>query len=59
MSLWKVPDQETQRLMTTFYEGRSKGLGCSEALRAAQMELRKDRPQPYFWGAFICQGEPG
>ena len=39
------------------YEALS-NLGPSEALRAAQMELRKDRPQPYFWGAFICQGDP-
>jgi CHAT domain-containing protein len=59
MSLWKVPDEETQRLMQTFYEGLSKGQGRSEALREAQKKLRAENPRPRYWGAFICQGEPG
>ncbi|APR85582.1 kinesin light chain-like protein [Minicystis rosea] len=59
MSLWKVPDVETQRLMVGFYERVLAGMPCAEALREARLALRKERPDPYFWGAFICHGDPG
>src|SRR2546428_2997055 len=29
------------------------------ALREAQLALKKRGLQPYYWGAFICQGNPG
>ena len=29
-----------------------------EALRQAQLNLKKQYPDPYYWGAFICQGDP-
>jgi CHAT domain-containing protein len=35
MSLWKVPDQETRRLMVAFYEGLKSGQSREEALRTA------------------------
>ncbi|MFM7904213.1 MAG: CHAT domain-containing protein [Microcystis sp.] len=57
MSLWKVPDQQTQELMTEFYRRLLWGEGRGEALRNAQLEMRKKYPDPYYWGAFICQGE--
>ena len=31
----------------------------AEALREAQLALKEKYPHPYFWGAFICQGNPG
>jgi CHAT domain-containing protein/Tfp pilus assembly protein PilF len=59
-SLWNVNDSVTARLMATFYRGYLReGLSSSEALRAAQIEIWK-RPQwrdPYFWAAFVLQGE--
>jgi CHAT domain-containing protein len=58
MSLWKVPDKETQQLMDAFYEGLS-SLGPSKALQAARQRLRDQKLAPFYWGAFICQGEPG
>ena len=61
MSLWKVPDQATRELMVDFYERLLTGTSRAEALRAAQRAL-KARPgyeHPRFWGAFICQGDPG
>ena len=61
MSLWKVPDQATRELMVDFYQRLLDGQPRAEALRAAQRAL-KARPgyeHPRFWGAFICQGEPG
>jgi CHAT domain-containing protein/tetratricopeptide (TPR) repeat protein len=59
MSLWKVPDQQTQELMEDFYRRLLAGRPRSEALREAQLALKEKYPHPYFWGAFICQGNPG
>jgi tetratricopeptide (TPR) repeat protein/CHAT domain-containing protein len=61
MSLWNVPDQETREVMEHYYsEVVRAGRGRAEALRAAQLAVRQHRPDdPYYWGAFICQGNPG
>jgi CHAT domain-containing protein len=59
MSLWKVPDQQTQELMVDFYRRILKGEPRAEALRQAQLALKAKHPDPCYWGAFICQGEPG
>ena len=59
MSLWKVPDLQTQELMEDFYRRILGGQGRAAALREAQLALRARYPQPRYWGAFICQGEPG
>ncbi len=59
MSLWKVPDRATQELMVGFYERLIRGEGRAEALRQAQLELKKGYRHPRNWGAFICQGDPG
>jgi CHAT domain-containing protein/tetratricopeptide (TPR) repeat protein len=60
MSLWKVPDQATRSLMEFFYINLiDKKMGRAAALRQAQLELRKEHPDPFYWGAFICQGDPG
>jgi CHAT domain-containing protein len=64
MSLWKVPDPETRKLMTAFYGNLLEGMGKAEALRKAQLatiaRLRDTGiPHPYFWGGFICQGDFG
>lgn len=57
MSLWKVSDEATMALMVNFYK---QWLGSGDkraAFRAAQAQLRKDFPNPYFWGAFVMIGE--
>ena len=59
MSLWKVPDHETQQLMEYFYQGILKGRHRADALREAQLELKAAYPHPRYWGAFVCQGDPG
>jgi CHAT domain-containing protein len=58
MSLWKVPDEPTRELMEDFYGHLLAGEGRAEALRQAQLALRAKYPAPYYWGAFICQGDP-
>ena len=59
MSLWKVPDQQTQELMEEFYHRLLAGMARADALREAQLTLKEKYPTPLYWGAFISQGEPG
>jgi CHAT domain-containing protein/tetratricopeptide (TPR) repeat protein len=58
MSLWKVPDEPTRELMEDFYRRLLAGQGRAEALREAQLALKMKYPEPFYWGAFICQGDP-
>src|SRR5207302_777118 len=59
MSLWSVPDEQTQELMEDFYRRILAGQPRATALRDAQLALRTRYPDPFYWGAFICLGEPG
>jgi len=62
MSLWSVPDQETQELMTQFYTNWLGGMDKAEALRQAQVRERDvvlkryGKDLPYYWGAFTLVG---
>jgi CHAT domain-containing protein len=58
MSLWKVPDQQTQELMEEFYRRLLAGTARADALREAQLTLKAKYPAPLHWGAFISQGDP-
>jgi CHAT domain-containing protein len=53
MSLWKVSDEATKQLMTTFYKEWMGGKQKEEAFFAAQKSLRINFPEPYYWGAFV------
>jgi CHAT domain-containing protein len=66
-SLWKVPDAETEQLMTNFLARWLKGGGKAEALRQAQLDTiralrasasadRRSAP-PLSWAGFICHGQ--
>ncbi|MBW1799233.1 MAG: tetratricopeptide repeat protein [Deltaproteobacteria bacterium] len=67
-SLWKVPDRETEWLMSRFFKFWLEGMPKSDALRRAQLsviaDLRKDRDPlrrlapPILWAGFICHGRP-
>lgn len=60
VSMWNVSDKGTADLMSRFYKGMIKdGLRPAAALRAAQLELWKQRrwQSPYYWAAFVQQGE--
>lgn len=60
-SLWKVDDRATAELMKQFYGAMLKGTGQrpAEALRAAQIAMWKTKgwEAPYYWGAFVLQGD--
>ena len=58
MSLWQVPDRQTQELMEDFYVRILKKQSLAEALREAQLAIREKYPDQLYWGAFICQGDP-
>jgi len=59
MSLWKVPDSQTQMLMVEFYGLVLQGRPRADALREAQLTVKRVFPEPFYWAAFICQGDPG
>jgi CHAT domain-containing protein len=72
-SLWKVPDEDTHRLMREFYKRlwSEKPLAKAEALRQAQLWLlehgaarsgleppeRAGPVSPYVWAAFVLSGD--
>jgi CHAT domain-containing protein len=60
-SLWKVDDRAASELMKRFYQGmlgpgRMRPAG---ALRQAQLSIWKEKQwrEPYYWAAFVLQGE--
>ncbi|WP_258101530.1 CHAT domain-containing protein [Marinoscillum pacificum] len=54
MSLWKVDDEATQRLMSTFYANMiQKKQDLDVAFRNAQLEIMKSYAHPNYWGAFV------
>lgn len=56
MSLWKVDDEATAQLMSSFYQFR-RDRSNSAAFRDAQIQLRKNYPEPFYWGAFVLLGK--
>ncbi|KSA14193.1 CHAT domain-containing protein [Maribacter dokdonensis] len=54
MSLWKVDDTTTQKLMELFYiNWIEKGMTKYEAFKTSKIELKKDYPEPFYWAPFI------
>lgn len=53
MSLWKVDDQATAKLMVAFYNHLISGQQPEDALISARNELRRSGASPSQWGAFI------
>lgn len=56
MSLWKVNDETTQKLMSRFYSNWLGGDSKKDAFRQAIKSLKKEYKQPYYWGAFVILG---
>ncbi|MDX6383339.1 MAG: hypothetical protein QOK48_912 [Blastocatellia bacterium] len=60
VSLWNVNDKATAELMARFYRGMLReNKTPAAALRTAQMEMSRQRQwqSPYYWAAFVLQGE--
>ncbi len=54
-SLWQVDDQATRDLMVNLYTNLST-MSKDEALRQAQLKVKKIYPHPYYWAAFLLTG---
>lgn len=60
MSLWKVDDEATCRLMTEFYTNLfERRLSPSESLRQAQSAVRKTSKweHPFYWAGWVLAGD--
>ncbi len=53
MSLWNISDNSTAELMQLFYQNWLTGQSKHQALRNAQLSIRKQRSDPYYWGGFV------
>lgn len=54
MTLWQVSDFETQFFMELFYRfWLTEKKEISTAFQAAQLEMRKTYPDPFYWAGFV------
>lgn len=61
MSLWKVDDEATAKIMTYFYEHLKLGETKDEALKNAKLKYLKNTDDellkhPYYWSGFVITG---
>jgi len=56
VSLWPVPDDSTQALMTAFYQRLAKGVPKALALAEAKRRVARTHPHPRHWAGFILVG---
>ncbi|WP_460220140.1 CHAT domain-containing protein [Psychroserpens sp. MEBiC05023] len=62
MSLWKVPDQETAKLMESFYKHLKAGNSKDEALKNAKIDYLNTTDDetlkhPFYWSGFVISGD--
>ena len=64
MSLWPVDDQSTRKWMQTLYAGRyQRHLTTAQAVHQASLSALRERraagseTQPFYWAAFVAQGD--
>ncbi|MDL5048846.1 CHAT domain-containing protein [Oscillatoria amoena NRMC-F 0135] len=56
MSMFKVDDEATQRLMLKFYQKWLNSNNMRQSFTEAKKELRADYPEPIYWGSFMMIG---
>jgi len=56
MSMFKVDDEATQKLMVKFYQKWISTNNLRESFIEAKKELRAEYPEPIYWGAFMMIG---
>lgn len=53
VSLWKVPDDATSKLMQHFYDNWMNGMEVHHAFAESQKQIREEYPSPYYWAGFV------
>jgi len=59
ISLWKVPDHATAKIMASYYYQLNKGLPKDQALQLAKKDFINQNPamtEPFYWAGFILTG---
>lgn len=56
MSMFRVDDEATRKLMLKFYQKWLASNNLRESFTAARKELRAEYPAPLYWGAFMMIG---
>jgi CHAT domain-containing protein len=56
-SLWSVDDEAAGRLIARFYQELKGGKRKDDALRAAMLAVKQEKPQPFYWAAFQLIGD--
>jgi CHAT domain-containing protein/tetratricopeptide (TPR) repeat protein len=52
VTLWAIPDKETSEIMTIFYRNWLGGQTTRQALRNAQLNMKK-KYSPFYWAGFV------
>ncbi len=53
VSLWNIPDIETQEFMSLFYKYLLRSYNIHDSFIKAQKKMQKKYNNPFFWGGFI------
>ena len=56
MSMFKVDDEATQKLILSFYKKWLESGNLRKSFVDAKIELRVEYPEPYYWGTFMMIG---
>ncbi len=60
-SLWSIDDQQTNEIISRFYENLEEDMTYAEALRAAKLsyleEAGNELQSPYYWGGLVLTGD--
>ncbi|MBN2824083.1 MAG: CHAT domain-containing protein, partial [Campylobacterales bacterium] len=54
MSLWKISDETTSKLIESFYDNIAQGKNYKDALREAKLQMIEQ--EPFYWSALILHG---
>ena len=62
MSLWKVPDNSTSKIMISFYKYLKLGHAKDEALQQSKLDylnntMSADQKHPFYWAGFVIIGD--
>ena len=62
MSLWRVPDKSTEKIMVSFYEHLKTGVPKDVALQQAKLDYLDQvedpkQAHPYYWAGFVVFGD--